>query len=71
MTTPIRVMGMHNGIFKSREKNMKFGKLLLAALSLSIGLAALAPLGAQADEHHRHKVCHSDKHHHRTCHWVN
>ncbi|WP_235994095.1 HHHH-motif protein [Paraburkholderia solitsugae] len=50
---------------------MKSGKLLLAALSLCVWLGALSPLTAQADQHHRHKVCHYDHHHHRTCHWVN
>ena len=49
---------------------MTLGKTILAALMLTAGLAAFAPLSAQADEHRGHKVCHFDHHHHRACHWV-
>ncbi len=43
---------------------------LLTCLAAGFGFAALAPLTAQADVPHRHKVCHFDAHHHRVCHWA-
>ena len=52
---------------------MKLGKIILATLALSAFFATVEPLSAQADEHEhqRHRVCHTDDHHHRSCHWAN
>jgi hypothetical protein len=48
---------------------MKLSHRLIAGLVASMGLMAAAPAMAQSAPE-RHKACHVDRHHHRTCHWV-
>jgi hypothetical protein len=48
---------------------MNITKCLLASLVAALGLISVAPAMAQGGPE-RHKSCHFDRHHHRSCHWV-